>query len=118
MTDHLSRLYRRISRTFSRWQHNGFVRALIATPFISAFVSLGLQGLGYVAGYLAATFAVMVALGTNERAKRLVNIAGNAAFAVYGAVFALWPVIALNVAFAAWHLWVIRGLAPDGRVRA
>ena len=103
----LRRLYARAADAFARFKRNGFARALVATPFTSAFLSLGFEGLGYVLAYLAATFALMVWLADNEKAKRGVNIAGNVAFMTYGAVMGYWVVIALNVAFMAWHVWAI-----------
>lgn len=97
----------RIKALWRRLRRSGFARALVATPFTSAFLSLGFEGLGYVLIYLAATFLVMVWLADNEKAKRGVNIAGNVAFLTYGAVMGYWVVIALNLAFIAWHVSVI-----------
>ena len=79
----------------------------MATPFTSAFLSLGFEGLYYVLAYLAATFLIMVWLADNEKAKRGVNIAGNVAFMTYGIVMGYWVVIALNGAFMTWHIWTI-----------
>ena len=96
---------RRLKALWRRLTRSGFARALVATPFTSAFLSLGFEGLGYVLAYLAATFLIMVWLADNEKAKRGVNIAGNVAFLTYGVVMGYWVVIALNIGVhVAWHI--------------
>ena len=64
-----------------------------------------------ILGYIAGIFLLLMASMKSQYYMRLFNIAGNLTFILYGYLAEVWPVLFLNAAMIAMHLYRMKSVS-------